>query len=208
MLKQIFTELIGKYTADPVLCNDFWVEIESAYTEPHRHYHNLTHLENLISVLKDHREVAEDYNALLFSVFYHDFIYDVTRQDNEEASAALAVLRMSMLGVPENTVRNCCEQILATKAHAENTDPDTNLFTDADLSVLGRDYSSYMEYTAQIRQEYIIYPDTLYNPGRIQVLEHFLAQNRIFKTEAFFLQSEEQARLNIKGEIALLSTQA
>ena len=208
MLKQIFTDLVSKFTSEPEIIRQLWAEIETNYSLPERHYHTLSHLENLYHQLDAFRQLIKDRDTLLFSLFYHDLIYDAARQDNEAASAALAQQRMELIGVPAEMIRKCGEQILATKAHAESTDTDTNLFTDADLCILGQDRQAYLSYAAGVRQEYIIYPDTLYNAGRIRVLEHFLAMDSIFKTKAFSQKFEQQARLNITLEISVLSNGA
>ncbi|MFC4740097.1 hypothetical protein ACFO3U_08825 [Flavobacterium ponti] len=44
----------------------------------------------------------------------------------------------------------------------------------------------------------------LYNPGRKKALEHFLANEFIYQTEAFRKQYETQARTNIQKEIKIL----
>jgi predicted metal-dependent HD superfamily phosphohydrolase len=94
--------------------------------------------------------------------------------------------------------------ILATKEH-QRSDDETNLFTDADLSVLGADRETYLLYVQQIRAEYSIYPDILYNPGRKKVLEHFLNMENIFKTNEFRTKYESAARKNLEAEIRLLT---
>jgi predicted metal-dependent HD superfamily phosphohydrolase len=52
-----------------------------------------------------------------------------------------------------------------------------------------------------VRKEYLIYPDLIYNPGRKKVLHHFLAMDRIFKTDFFYNKFEQQARQNLRKEI-------
>jgi len=79
------------------------------------------------------------------------------------------------------------------------------LFTDADLSILGAEWPIYHNYTDQIRQEYAIYPDFMYKPGRKKVLLHFLKMERIFKTDYFYITFEAQAIKNIKQELELYS---
>jgi len=59
----------------------------------------------------------------------------------------------------------------------------------------------YENYTHQLRKEYAVYPDLLYNEGRKKVLMHFLEMNRIFKTDEFYNQFEKQARENLKREL-------
>ena len=95
----------------------------------------------------------------------------------------------------------CVQHILATKSHAVSENNDTNLFTDADLSVLGADREVYEQYYKQIRKEYSIYPDLMYNPGRKKVLQNFLGMKRIFKTDYFYGKFEEKARRNITAEL-------
>jgi predicted metal-dependent HD superfamily phosphohydrolase len=127
------------------------------------------------------------------------------KSDNEEKSAGVAESRMKQVSVPESIIKNCKEQILATKKHLDNSDTDTNYFTDADLSILGQDWNMYSEYYRNVRKEYSIYPDLIYNPGRKKVLKHFLDMERIFKTEYFYSKFEQQAKINIQMELKSLS---
>jgi predicted metal-dependent HD superfamily phosphohydrolase len=204
MLQEIFKKLALKTTKDEALCDELWQEMVVAYTQPSRHYHTLSHLENLIAELKLCRELIVDYDTVLYSVFYHDIMYDVRQQDNEECSAITAMEKLQMLHVDKDKQELCKEQILATKTHATHSNADINLFTDADLSILGKPGEVYRNYCKQVRQEYAIYPDNLYIPGRAKVLKHFLAMPRIYKTDFFYQHYESQARKNIAQELTLL----
>jgi predicted metal-dependent HD superfamily phosphohydrolase len=95
--------------------------------------------------------------------------------------------------------------ILATKKHVRTGDSDTDHFTDADLAILGAAPQTYYQYTRQIRKEYVLYPDFLYNQGRKKVLQHFLEMPDIFKTSHFKGLYEKNARKNIAEEIISLS---
>ncbi len=201
MIKEIFTELIQRYTADKGLTEKLWSEIEQAYSGKKRFYHTLSHLENLLNHLTVYKEQLNDYDAVLFAVFYHDAVYNVIKKDNEEKSAELAEKNMNAIGVPTASIERCRKMILATKSHQQNADYDTNFFTDADLSVLGQDWDSYSEYCQQVRKEYSIFPDLIYNPGRKKAMMHFLKMERIYKTEAFFEKYEVNAKRNIEKEI-------
>ncbi|WP_235594451.1 hypothetical protein [Leptospira noguchii] len=99
-------------------------------------------------------------------MYYHDVIYDVSKNDNEEKSASLAEKRLHSISFHEKKISNCKSQILATKAHLQSNDPDTNLFTDADLSISGQDWNIYSKYYKNIRMEYSIYTDEKYYKGR------------------------------------------
>lgn len=72
---------------------------------------------------------------------------------------------------------------------------------DSDLSILGVSEKAYLEYTKQVRKEYAIYPNIIYNPNRKKILEFFLKEPRIYKTDYFYEKYEQQARKNMKEEI-------
>ena len=204
MLQLTFVQLLQKYTSNPQLIETLWNEIHTHYSERGRHYHTLAHLQNLLDVLAEVQSQIEEWDAVLFALFYHDIIYKPTNNNNEKKSAELANERLLEISFPEQRIAKCCSMILATKTHAVSNDSDTNYFTDADLSILGQHHDAYIKYTKQVRKEYSIYPNFLYNPGRKKVLEHFLQMDRIFKTEFFFHKFEKQARENLRLEIQSL----
>jgi predicted metal-dependent HD superfamily phosphohydrolase len=205
LLKQTFLTLIANHTNDKELSQECWQEIEKNYSNKKRHYHTLQHLDNLLLQLIEVKDKIQSWETILFTLFYHDIIYNALRSDNEEKSAKLAVQRLKQIAVPTQMIELCTEQILATKSHVKSSNSDTNYFTDADLSILGQDWESYSHYCKAVRKEYAIYPYLIYNPGRKKVLHHFLSMDRIFKTEFFFNKFEVAARANLLKEIGLLS---
>ena len=200
MLQETFTTLLLQYTDDSHLIQHAWIEIEQSYTHKKRHYHTLAHLENILQHLLDVKDFIQDWNTTLFTLFYHDCIYNALASDNEEKSAELAVKRMQQFNVPVPIIENCKAQILATKKHLEISNLDTNYFIDADLCVLGQDIETYTSYYKNVRKEYSMYPDLIYNLGRRKVLNHFLEMVRIYKTDYFFHKFELQAKQNLKFE--------
>src|SRR6187402_1637441 len=145
-LKETFVELIACYKDDDRLTNDLWNEIEVSYSNKKRHYHTLEHLENLLKQLTEVKNDIKEWNTILFSLFYHDVVYNSLKSDNEERSADLAEKRMLQFSVPKSIVENCKAQIIATKKHGVDPNPDINFFTDADLSILGSDWEVYSTY--------------------------------------------------------------
>ncbi|WP_343686386.1 hypothetical protein [Chryseobacterium gleum] len=203
-LKNQFEQLCSRFTEDRQLIHSLWNEIETRYSEKSRHYHDLLHLENMFTELEDVKGNISDFTGISFCVFYHDIIYDATSKSNEEKSAATAEKRLAELHLSKDDISVISEQIIATKSHLLSDHNDTNYLLDADLSVLGKDFKTYMEYTRNIRKEYSIYPDFLYKPGRKKVLKHFLELESIFKTEYFKEKYEVQAKENIEAELRLL----
>lgn len=202
-LADTFLTLVLRYR-DEQNAKMLWHELVEAYSQPHRRYHTLAHLQHVLSHLVEVEQLFKDWDAALFALFYHDVVYRVSNKDNEERSAEFATSRLKSLHVSPDRIEICRLHILATKSHAENQNNDINLFTDADLSILGETWETYRNYCEQVRREYSIYPDLLYKPGRKKVLQHFLQMKTIFKTSFFASRFEQQARQNIAREIAEL----
>ncbi len=205
MLDKIFLALVRQYNTDIIMHRQLWSEIVKYYTHSNRYYHTLQHLENLWQQLLPIQNHIENWDAMVFSVFYHDLVYRTTQRDNEQQSSILASQRMAQLGVPHHIITKTQSQIIATQHHQRSNDTDTNYFTDADLSILGQNWNVYSEYLQNVRKEYYLYPDFVYSIGRKKVLRLFLDLPKIYKTPHFFELYETQARHNLQQELALLS---
>ncbi|UUW08907.1 hypothetical protein NLG42_22755 [Flavobacterium plurextorum] len=201
-LQKIYSELLFKIGFSVNEIQQNWADLEKAYSKKSRHYHNLTHLKEMIRSFEKYRDKLQNPNEVLFSIFYHDFVYSASKKDNELKSAeyALAIL-------PENSNLNkqlVFDAICATQQHQQNAIEDINWLIDFDLKILAKDWDDYKIYFEQIRKEYRIYPDFLYKPGRAKALKHFLENEFIFQTDEFRNLYEEKARANIEKEISFL----
>lgn len=200
MIKTEFLKSLQNYSSDSERCLAMWERVEKEYTSSDRHYHTLNHLDNLLTELADNKEEFASWDVIVFAIAYHDVVYNTLKNNNEEKSAEFARKELTKISVPENLIARCEQLILATKKHA-GVDFETNLFTDADLSILGATPEVYKLYSNQIRKEFSIYPDLVYNPGRRKVLKHFLEMERIFKTNEFAIAHESKARINLQTEL-------
>lgn len=207
MIKTLFFEACRHYSSDESRAFSLWEEVEKKYSAAGRHYHNLLHLDNLTKELIPVKEQFNNWDTIVFSIVYHDVIYNVLKQNNEEKSADHAEKKLALIAAPAMEVQKCKAIILATKSHQVSDDSEVNLFTDADLSILGAPYAAYETYFKQIRKEYGIYPGLVYWPGRKKVLQHFLTMPRIFKTGYFFEKYETQARKNLASELRFIEKQ-
>ncbi|MBF4484483.1 MULTISPECIES: hypothetical protein [unclassified Flavobacterium] len=202
-LQQLYSELLSNIGFSANDIQKKWLDVEKAYSQKSRHYHNLNHIKDMIECYKTYFDRLKSPNEILFSIFYHDYIYKSSKKDNELKSAEYA---FSIL--PENIELDkqlVFDAICATQLHQHNTIEDINWLIDFDLKILARDWNEYQIYFEQIRKEYSIYPDFLYKPGRAKALKHFLENEFIFQTEEFRGLYEEKARINIEQEIKLLS---
>ncbi len=200
--QKAFTGIVARYS-DINTANKFWSEAAALYSGSDRHYHTLKHLDNFYSQLLKCRVDVKDWETLVIAMVYHDVIYNSTDHKDEERSADMAVERLTAIGFPAAKVAFAKSLILATKAHALSEDNDTNLFNDADMSILGLDRDTYATYVKNVRIEYGATP--AFDKGRKRVLNYFLGMERIFKTDTFYKLYEKSARENISWEISTIN---
>lgn len=201
-LKNVFTNVVSKYTNNHQQIESFWSEIMENYTTKNRFYHNFNHIENMIIEMENLPIIDRD--SLVISIFYHDSIYSVTSKTNEEESALLAKKHLSSTQMNLEQIDKIQHQIIATKTHELSIDSDTNFIIDIDLSILGQHWKIYEQYLYNIRKEYAIYPDFMFKAGRKKVVNHFLKNTNIYKTDIFRDKYEIQAKSNLQKEYNLL----
>ena len=61
--------------------------IVTAYTEPHRFYHNDKHISDCLNMFDVVVEFSKEKDSLEASIWFHDIIYDTSAGYNEEKSA-------------------------------------------------------------------------------------------------------------------------
>ena len=205
MLQNTFLSITQKYTQNLKQIDILWSEIELLYQVGGRFYHTMNHLENMLIELDLVKTEIQDFDSVFYALVYHDIIYQASSIDNEKRSAELAVKRLKEIQFPDDKIELVKKLIEATAKHQYSEVSDCNYFIDADLCILGTSPELYEEYSKQIRQEYIIYPDVLYNEGRKKVLIHFLEMSRIFKSDYFYSKFENQARKNLNKELNCLN---
>lgn len=202
-LKSQWYELASKYNPETKVIESFWDEIIKAYNTSKRYYHNLFHLEYMFKVIAPFKDLLNDPDAVYFSIWFHDMVYNSSKKDNEEQSVERSSEVLIKLKAPVELIAKVKSMIIATKSHmsAEAQDFDIKLLLDVDLAILGSDEETYNTYAKAVRKEYGQYPTLLYNPGRKKVLQKFLQSEYIYKTEEMRSRLEVQARTNISIEL-------
>jgi predicted metal-dependent HD superfamily phosphohydrolase len=184
-------------------------ELESRYSEEHRHYHTLAHVESVLGYSADlARSVnlgEQDRAVLVLAVCAHDVIYEGAAGKDERASAAWAESRLARCGVAPAAARRVRLAVLATSTHVETrADPVVACLMDADLAILAAAPADYDRYAAAVRREYGAVDDRGWAAGRAHVLRQIAGQDRIYVTEMGRRQWERAARINLERELARL----
>ncbi len=180
----------------------FFEKLILEYSSFERHYHDLTHVQQLLKTLEEVKQSTNNYTAILLAIWFYDYVYNPQFKDNEIESAQLAVKFLEQLNAAENLVELVEKFILSTQQHQPLIDDwDCMIFLDADLSILGASTEKYWQYACDIRREYKHLGDRDYYQGRAKVLKNFLSRSRIYYTDYFYHKLEKQARANMKMEI-------
>ena len=194
--------------------------VQHAYSEPHRHYHDNSHIVGMFQSLA-YSEASDllAYEPMQLAILFHDFTYNPTSLGNEEHSIevmkqVLEVFSPEIFRERQYNVAAAQLMILATITH---TIPDNEEFTrlfemypeakdalevflDLDLLILAEPYDSVNHgYDEKIRLEYSMYPAEEFNKGRMEVLKKFYNREKIFISSVFGTKkNEKRAKDNLK----------
>lgn len=186
----------GATAPDPAL-EAVAAELVARWSEPHRAYHNLAHLEFCLAEVG-----AEPVVAL--AVWGHDAVYDPRSHTNEERSAQLLAGLLSRCLVPTDVILKIIGLVRLTAGHQVGEgDRFGAMLADADLAVLSRPWPEYVSYVDAVREEYAHVPDGLWRAGRAAVLRSLLDLPAMFHLHP---EREEPARANIRRELAQLTS--
>ncbi|MEM7183385.1 MAG: hypothetical protein AAF518_20915 [Spirochaetota bacterium] len=173
-----------------------------SYSQPHRKYHNLTHIQSLLQHLSGiPADVSVDIQLLYLCIWFHDVYYDAQSQDNEERSAVEFASCISNPVLRESGRK----MILSTKKHLPLLDTlDCKVFLDLDLSILASTPQVYQSYVQAIREEYSMFSQEDFWRGRLRVIKGFLQRPRLYFSKWGQESFAEQAYHNLNNEMQQL----
>ena len=83
MIKQQFLESLKNYTSNSGQQQTMWNEVEENYSKSDRHYHNLSHLNSLLSELKIYKDKFVNWEVIIFAIAYHDLVYNTLKNKDD-----------------------------------------------------------------------------------------------------------------------------
>lgn len=185
-----------------------------AWSEPHRAYHRLQHLAEVLTALDVLRQAgelsADDALTARLAAWYHDAAYDPRAQpgSNEHRSATLARDHLHRLGVPADRVDAVEALVLMTVDHGPDGATGARApasavaaFHDADLWILAAPPARHAEYTSQVRQEYAHVPDDLFAQGRAAIIGPLVQRDEVYRTAYARREWTDAARRNVAAEL-------
>lgn len=184
--------------------SETYAALIAAYTEPHRAYHSMTHIDACFRHLTASEDLAERPREIELALWFHDAIYKPFSATNEEDSAEMAKMFLQDNDVASDISGRIVDLIILTKDHGTPDTPDAKLMMDIDLSILGTPPHIYAQYEQDIRFEYKRVPKFIFRKKRKEVLKTFLERPQIFHTPKFQQSHEAQARVNLAAAIKAL----
>lgn len=180
-----------------------------AYADPDRHYHDLLHLDEVLSRI-DELVAAEELSprqvpAVRLAAWFHDAVYD-RRPGAEDRSARWAAEALAgQFGDSPGSGMGLAEEVARLVRLTEHHRPEADdlagaVLSDADLAILAAGPQRYAEYARAVRAEYAEYDDETFARGRIGVLDQLTAVEHIFATRHGRSRWERAARDNIDAE--------
>ena len=195
----------GGADAGPAALRATGTDLLRRWAEPHRRYHDLTHLGAVLDAL-DRLPPDGGLPTVRLAAWFHDAVYAGRPGQDEQASADLAVAVLGGLGVPAGPVGEVRRMVLLTAAHDPVPgDAAGEALCDADLAILAADPADYARYAAAVRAEYAHVPEAAYRAGRAAVLRALQDRPRLYRT-AVGRRWEPAARRNVAAELRRLDS--
>jgi pantetheine-phosphate adenylyltransferase len=142
------------------------IEVLDRYYEPHRYYHNIDHILDMLNRSLDRYKNVKFYDELTLAIIFHDIIYDPQKNDNEEQSAELFYSFLKNDDIKQ--------AILETKNHKPST-PISYALCELDMYSLYNDFPAFLKNSYNIFKEYQFVDFSVYQARR----HDFLVENNV-----------------------------
>jgi len=184
--------------------DELYHRLVACYSEPHRKYHTVQHLNECFTHLERVSSFAEHPPEVELALWFHDAIYNTHDKDNEKSSADWARECVLKSGAEGEKAKRIHELIMATMHNAVPVGRDAEVLVDIDLGILGAYPARFDEYEIQVREEYSWVPEFMYRAARRKVLQEFNGREWIYSTEVFRSEYEPRARENLARSFSRL----
>jgi len=145
-------------------------DLINAYEEPHRFYHTIEHIQDVLKQLHDDDLLKHD--ELFLASIFHDIVYNPQSNTNEEDSAEFFIQSAISSSLTVNQKEHIKQLILDTKHHNPSV-KFSEEFIKADLAILNSSFEKLIKYEKQIFKEFQFVDYKTYKTKRIEVLKHF-----------------------------------
>jgi predicted metal-dependent HD superfamily phosphohydrolase len=141
------------------------------WTSLNRHWHNLSHLEEVIKYIEKERHhlSKDEFEQLILAAFFHDAIYE-TRDPSKNEEKSIKLFRDSYIGT--NSRFDLVDKAIeCTKYRTKPNSPILRIFWEADNQIFRSDWMRVLRWEKGIRKEYAHVNTDTYKKARIKFLK-------------------------------------
>ena len=176
--------------------------LKEYYSEPHRVYHDLRHINDLLTLIDEHVENEEQALLLKAVAWFHDAFYDPKLGSPQNEQKSIEIFESVSHLFEPSQAQEIKDIILATSLHMtdqSNASALTQIFLDMDMGNFRLPFERYMEYTKRVFDEYVLsgYSENEVLRGQKDFAKKLLQKTNLYYTPLFKPQ-EDRARANLK----------
>lgn len=172
-------------------------QLVEAYSESHRRYHTLAHIEHCLKMFDQCKSLAHNADALELAVWFHDIVLQPGRSDNEALSAEL-YLQLSDQ-VHRDELRELVARLIIATQHDGGSleDADAIFMVDIDLSSFGLSWEEFQRDSQDLREECPECSDAEYHRKQEAFRSALATRESFFRSALFRERYEQQAQENL-----------
>lgn len=183
--------------------------LSTLYTQPHRTYHNLNHINECLTELENTPSLLTYGQRMIVekAIWYHDAVYNPYSRMNEVYSAMLVQEDPRMINVPVKNIiyRTAYHTITQTVTDPETKeemplDIATQVMLDIDLSGFGKNTPECLKNGENVRREYYKTTDYQFAEGRLKFLRAIMQRESLYYTDFFKEKYHVMSQRNLKIE--------
>lgn len=178
--------------------------LTKAYSEPQRVYHTLEHIEGCFAVFEEVKHLLDNADALALAIWFHDAIYELGADDNEQRSADWFMAETE--GLFDDGLRQQVYAHIMATLHCGRAieGHDSQIMVDIDLSSFGMPWPIFLRDSKKVRSERSDIPDQEFYAKQCGFQKALLERPRFFQSDYFFEHYENQARQNLTDYFILI----
>jgi len=182
---------------------DFYMhDIIEAYTKG-RYYHTLRHINYMLTHVKDFELTKKEQAKLELAIWFHDFVYNSKKGDNELISAIYFIKYAKTIGLKRKEIKEIKELIIDTSHRNIPITKLGKIICDLDLREFVNDRQELN--SIEVRNEYSQLSNKKFYKGRIEFLRSLLNKKHIYHTKLYQGGMEDLAIDNLMKELKILT---
>ncbi len=168
-----------------------------AYKEPQRVYHTLNHIKSCFAMFEEVKHLPDNPDALALAIWFHDAIYEIGNNDNEQRSADWFMSETNDL-FDDKLREQVYAHIMATlHCGHEIENLDSQYMVDIDLSSFGKPWPEFLRDSGYVRKERPDISDEVFYAKQCDFQKVLIERPRFYQSDFFFEHYEDQARQNL-----------